>query len=70
MRGTVTPRRVDDKHGRRDKRPDVERSLSAALPGLQEAGVTVASFALAAFAYRPEDVRPFLERLGKLERSA
>ena len=67
VRGTVTPIRVDDK---RDKRPDVERSLSAALPGLQEAGVTVASFALAAFAYRPEDVRPFLERLGKLERSA
>ena len=64
MRGTVAPVRGTD------KRPDLERSLAATLPALREAGASVASFALAAFAYRPEEVRPFLERLGKLERSA
>jgi probable F420-dependent oxidoreductase len=64
VRGTVAPLRGAD------KQPDLERSLAAALPGLREAGANVVSLALAAFAYRPEDVRPFLERVGKLERSA
>ena len=48
----------------RDGRPDLDRTL-AQLGALQEQGATVASFALAAFAHRPEDVRPFLERLGR-----
>jgi probable F420-dependent oxidoreductase len=45
-------------------RPDLERTL-AGLPALAEAGVTVAAFALARFARGPEEIRPFLERLGK-----
>jgi alkanesulfonate monooxygenase SsuD/methylene tetrahydromethanopterin reductase-like flavin-dependent oxidoreductase (luciferase family) len=43
---------------------DLERTL-AALPELAETGIGVASFALARFARRPEDIRPFLERLGR-----
>ncbi len=46
-------------------RPDLERSL-AELPRLEEAGVTVASFALAAFARGPDQIAPFLERLGRV----
>ena len=41
--------------------------LSITLSGLPEAadsGVTIASLALAAFVRRPEDIRPFVERVG------
>jgi probable F420-dependent oxidoreductase len=44
--------------------PDLDATVDA-LSGFAETGVTVASFALAAFARTPEQVRPFLERLGK-----
>ena len=47
-----------------DKRPDLGAAL-AALPELAEAGATVASFALGAYAGARADVRPFLERLAK-----
>ena len=60
VRGTVAPMRGAD------KRPDLAHSLEVALPSLQEAGATTASLALAAFVRRAEDVRPFLEQLGKL----
>lgn len=43
---------------------DLESCLEA-LPALREMGVGVASFALARFARGPEEVRPFLERLGR-----
>jgi probable F420-dependent oxidoreductase len=49
----------------RDKRtPDLAATL-AGLPALAEAGATVASFALAAFASSREAVRPFLEQLAR-----
>lgn len=51
-----------------DGRPDLDATLSG-LSSLAEIGVTVASFALAAFASQPEEVRPFLERLGKAARA-
>ena len=60
VRGTIAPLR------NADKRVDLARSLGEALPALEDAGATHASLALAAFARRPEDVRPFLEELGKL----
>jgi alkanesulfonate monooxygenase SsuD/methylene tetrahydromethanopterin reductase-like flavin-dependent oxidoreductase (luciferase family) len=44
--------------------PDLDATLDR-LPELGETGATVASFALAAFARTPEQVRPFLERLGR-----
>jgi probable F420-dependent oxidoreductase len=44
--------------------PDLDATVDA-LSAFGETGVTVASFALAAFARAPEQVRPFLERLGK-----
>jgi probable F420-dependent oxidoreductase len=47
-----------------DGRPDLERSL-AELPALAERGVSVAAFALARFARGPDELRPFLERLGR-----
>jgi probable F420-dependent oxidoreductase len=47
-----------------DRRPDLERSLGA-LPALAEAGATVASFPLGAFAASRAEVRPFLERLAE-----
>lgn len=47
-----------------DRRPDLERSL-AALPELEEAGATAASFALGAFALDRAEVRPFFERLAR-----
>lgn len=47
-----------------DGRADLERTLSG-LPELAEQGVSVAAFALARFARRREEVRPFLERLGR-----
>lgn len=50
-------------------RVDLAATLGG-LPVLQEAGVTVAAFALARFARRPADVRPFLERLGRAGVSA
>ena len=52
-----------------DGRPDLDATLSG-LSSLAEMGVTVASFALAAFARSAEDVRPFLERLGKAASTA
>ena len=60
VRGSVAPVRGAD------KRPDLARSLQAALPLLHEAGATTASLALAAFVRRAEDIRPFLEELGTL----
>jgi probable F420-dependent oxidoreductase len=48
-------------------RPDLDATLEA-LPALAEAGATVASFALAAFVSAPEQIRPFLERLGNAAR--
>ena len=62
-RGTIAPVRGSD------KRPDLERSLEAALPSLRDAGATHASLALAAFVRRAVDIRPFLEQLGKLHGS-
>jgi alkanesulfonate monooxygenase SsuD/methylene tetrahydromethanopterin reductase-like flavin-dependent oxidoreductase (luciferase family) len=50
-----------------DGRPDLEHSI-ATLPTLAETGVTMASFALAAFAFEPAQIRPLLERLGRAER--
>lgn len=50
-----------------DGRPDLERTLSE-LPRLAEAGVTVASFPLAAFAREPGSMRAVLERLGAAPR--
>ena len=47
-----------------DRRPDLEATLRG-LPALAEAGATVASFALAAFCRSPDEIRPFLERLGR-----
>lgn len=47
--------------------PDLEETL-ARLPEAREAGVTVASLALAAFVRRPEEIRPFLERVGAAAR--
>jgi probable F420-dependent oxidoreductase len=47
-----------------DRRPDLERSL-AALPALEEAGATAASFALGVFAADRAAIRPFLERLAR-----
>ncbi len=47
-----------------DGRPDLEATL-AVLPEWHARGVTVASFALAAFASRARDVRPFLEALAR-----
>ena len=64
IRGSIAPLRGAD------RRVDLERSLAEGLPPLQEAGATHASLALAAFAHRPEEVRPFLERLGQLSRDA
>jgi hypothetical protein len=64
VRGTIAPVRGSD------KRPDLERSLEAALPSLRDAGATHASLALAAFVRRAEDIRPFLEQLGKLHGKA
>jgi probable F420-dependent oxidoreductase len=46
------------------RRPDLERTLEG-LPALAEAGATVASFALGAFAASRAEIRPFLERLAK-----
>lgn len=75
VRGAIAPLRGDsssnepnrsNKSSKLGKRVDLERSLAEALPALSDAGVTHASLALAAFARRPEDVRPFLEELGKL----
>lgn len=43
---------------------DLDATLSR-LPELGERGVTVAAFALARFARQPDEVRPFLERLGR-----
>lgn len=63
VRGSIAPLRASDKS---IKGVDLERSLAEALPVLANAGVTHASLALAAFARRPEHVRPFLEKLGKL----
>ena len=60
IRGTIAPLRSSD------KRVDLERTLAEALPRMQASGVTHASLALAAFARRAEEVRPFLEALGKL----
>ncbi len=48
-----------------DGRVDLERTI-ATLPALAEAGATQVGFALGRFVRRPEDLRPFLERLGKL----
>ena len=39
-----------------------------ALPALRAAGVTIAAFALARFARSRDELRPFLERVGALER--
>lgn len=50
-----------------DGRPDLERTL-AELPRLHERGASHASFALAAWARRPEDVPGVLERLGRAAR--
>lgn len=47
-----------------DGSADLARTL-AGVPALREAGVTAASFALARFARGPDEVRPFLERLGR-----
>lgn len=44
---------------------DLERSLEA-LEDLREAGASVAAFALAAFARSRDEIRPFLERLGRI----
>lgn len=44
--------------------PDLDATVDR-LPEFGETGVTVASFALAAFARTPEQIRPFLERLGR-----
>ena len=43
---------------------DLDATLEA-LPAFREVGVTLASFALARFARRPDQIRPFLERLGR-----
>jgi probable F420-dependent oxidoreductase len=49
-------------------RPDLERTI-ATLPRLRALGASHASFAIARFAERPEQVRPVLERLGRLAES-
>ncbi|MGI9431911.1 MAG: LLM class F420-dependent oxidoreductase [Myxococcota bacterium] len=53
---------------RSGKRPDLAATL-AGLPALAEAGATVASIALAAFAGSVAEVRPFLESVGRGLRS-
>jgi len=57
VRGAVPPVRGE-------QGVDLERSLEQ-LGGLAEAGATDAAFALAAFVRRPDQVRPFLERIGR-----
>jgi probable F420-dependent oxidoreductase len=47
-----------------DARADLGAAV-AALPELAEAGATVASFALGAYAFARDEVRPFLERLAR-----
>ena len=46
-------------------RVDLERTL-AGLPALRKAGVTVAAFALGRFVHTRDEIRPFLERLGRI----
>jgi len=58
IRGAVAP--VRGRHG-----VELERSLEALGP-LQDAGATVASFPLAAFARSRDEIRPLLERLGSV----
>ena len=48
-------------------RVDLDRTLDG-LSALREAGVTDAAFALARFARNADEIRPFLERLGRAER--
>jgi probable F420-dependent oxidoreductase len=50
-----------------DGRVDLDRTLEG-LPALREAGVTTAAFALARFARSADEVRTFLERLGRAGR--
>ena len=57
----VTPELIRDTRGR----VDLDRSLEA-LPGLQKAGASVASFALAACVRRREEIPEFMERLGEV----
>ena len=53
---------------RKGERPDLSATL-AGLPALSETGATVASIALAAFARSVDEVRPFLESVGRGARS-
>ncbi len=46
-------------------RVDLERTLEA-VPALRQAGVTVAAFALGRFVKTRDEIRPFLERLGRI----
>ncbi len=46
-------------------RVDLERTLEA-VPALRQAGVTVAAFALGRFVNTRDEIRPFLERLGRI----
>jgi len=57
IRGAVAPVRGE-------KGVELERSLEQLGP-LQEAGATDAAFALAAFVRRPDEIRPFLERIAR-----
>ncbi|MCH6562728.1 MAG: TIGR03619 family F420-dependent LLM class oxidoreductase [Myxococcales bacterium] len=47
-------------------RVDLERTLEA-VPALRQAGVTVAAFALGRFVNTRDEIRPFLERLGRID---
>lgn len=58
VRAAAPPVRGDD------GRIDLDATL-AGLDALAERGVTLASFALGLYARRPEQVRPFLERVGR-----
>jgi hypothetical protein len=59
----ATPQAVSDDDGR----IDLPGTL-ACLPELRERGATVASFALPVYARSREQIRPFLEALGRAER--
>jgi len=59
----ASPAAVTDAEGR----VDLPRTL-ACLPELRERGATVASFALPVYARSREQIRPFLEALGRAER--